>query len=177
MCDVPASSTFDLKGVQTDKIRTTGHEKLLFTAVLTAEINVTGNELKAVRLPPMIIFKNLVKPPPGNFPAGLVVRGTKGGTMTGELMANSYANDLWRKRPGSFFQQPKSLLIMDSARAHICHESIEALEGTNCMIIDGGMIPLLQFLDTHVNKPLKDQLREKWSSWMTDGEIQYTTSG
>ena len=75
-----SSSSFGTKGVQTVKVRTTGHEKLRFTAVLTAGINVTGNEVKAVKLP-IIIFKNLVKPPPGHFPPGVVVQGIKGGTM------------------------------------------------------------------------------------------------
>ena len=161
--DMQSSSTFDTKGVQTVKVRTTGHEKLRFTAVLTAGISVTGNEVKAVKLPPMIIFKNFVKPPPEHFPPGVVVQSTKGGTATGELMANSYTNDLWRKRPGAFFQQPKSLLIMDSARADTTNEAAEALDGTNTKveIIDGGMTPLLQFIDTRVNKPFKDHLREK----------------
>ena len=98
----------------------------------------------------MIIFKNLVKPPSGNFPPCVMLQGTKGGTMTGELMAKTYANDLWRKRPGTYFQQPKSLLIMDSARAHTSKEATDALGGTNTTteIIDGGMTPLLQFTDT-----------------------------
>ena len=99
--------------------------------------------------------------------------------MTGELMAKSYAQDLWRKRPGTFFRQPKSLLIMDSAKAHIGKEAGDALDGTNTKseIIEGGMNPLLQFIDTHINKPFKDLLRNKWTEWMTDGEIQYTASG
>ena len=53
--------------------------------------------MKAVNFPPMIIFKNLVKPHPGHFPPGVMVQGAKGGTMASELMANSYTNDLWRK--------------------------------------------------------------------------------
>ena len=52
-----------------------------------------ANEVKAVRLPPMIIFKNIVKPPSENFSPCVMVQGTKGGTMTGELMAKTYAND------------------------------------------------------------------------------------
>ena len=120
-----------------------------------------------------------MKPPSGNFPPRVMVQGTKGGTMTGELMAETYANDLWRKRPGAYFQQPKSLLIMDSARAHTSKEATDALGGTNTTteIIDGGMTPLLQFIDTHINKPFKDHLRNKWNEWMTGGEIQFTASG
>ena len=73
--DMPESSTIDTKGVQTVKVKTTGHEKLRFTAVLSAGTKITANEVKAVRLPPMIIFKNLVKPPSGNFPPRVMVHG------------------------------------------------------------------------------------------------------
>ena len=85
-----------------------------------------------------------MKPPSGNFPPRVMVQGTKGGIMTGELIAKTYANDLWRKQPGAYFQQPKSLLIMDSARAHNSKEATDALGGTNktTEIIDGGMTPL-----------------------------------
>ena len=97
--DMPESSMIDIKGVQTVKVKTTGHEKLRFTAVLSAGIKITANEVKAVRLPPMIIFKNLVKLPSGNFPPRVMVKGSKGDTMTGELKAKltqiiSGANDL-----------------------------------------------------------------------------------
>ena len=86
---MPESSTIDTKGVQTMKVKTTGHEKLRFTAVLSSGIKITANEVKAVRLPPMLIFKTLVKPPSGNFPPRLMVQGTKGGIMAGELMAKT----------------------------------------------------------------------------------------
>ena len=82
-----------------------------------------ANEVKAVRLPPMIIFKNLVKPPSENFLPRVMVQGTKEDTMTGELMAKTYSNDLWCKQPGAYFQQTKSLLIMDSARVHTSKEA------------------------------------------------------
>ena len=49
--------------------------------------------------------------------------------MKGELMAKTYANDLQRKRPGAYFQQSKSLLIMDSARAHTSKKATDALGG------------------------------------------------
>ena len=38
-------------------------------------------------------------------------------------------------------------------------------------------MPLLQFIDTHINKPFKDHLRNKWNEWVTGGEIQFTASG
>ena len=119
-----------------------------------------------------------MKPPSGNFLPRVMVQGIKGGTMTDELMAKTYANDLCGKRPGAYFQQPKSLLIMDSARAHTSKEATDALGGTNTMteIIDGGMTPVLQFIDMHINKPFKDHLHNKWNKWMAGGEIQFTAS-
>ena len=81
--DMPESSTIDTKGVQTVKVKTTGHKKLRFTAILFAGIKIMADEVKAVRLPLMIIFKNLVKSPSGNFPPHVMVQGTKGGIMNG----------------------------------------------------------------------------------------------
>ena len=85
-----------------------------------------------------------MKPPSRNSPPRIMVQGTKGDTMTGELMAKTYANDLWRKRSGAYFQQPKSFLIMDSARAHTSKEATDTLGGTNTAteIIHGGMTSL-----------------------------------
>ena len=92
--DMPESSTIDTKGVQIVKVKATGHEKFRFTAVLSAGFKITANEVKAVRLLLMIVFKNLVKPPSGRFSSRVMVQGTKGGTMTGDLNAKTYANDL-----------------------------------------------------------------------------------
>ena len=135
--------------------------------------------MKAVRLPPVIILKNLVKPPSGNFPSCVMLQGTKGGTMTGKLMTKTYANDLWRKQPGAYIQQPKSLVIMDSARARTSKEATDALGGTNTTTetIDGGMTALLQFIDTHFNKPFKDHLPNKLNKWIRGSKIQITASG
>ena len=67
---------------------------------------------------------------------------------------------------------------MDSARAHTSKEATDALGGTNTTteIIDWSMTPVLQFIDTHINKPFKDHLHNKWNKWMTGGEIQFTAS-
>ena len=78
----------------------------------------------------MIIFKNLSKAPKGNFPQGMIVEGTKGGTMKRTLMKDSYAKELWKRRPGSFFGQVRSLLIKDSAKSHLGDVSIH-LENLN----------------------------------------------
>ena len=65
--DAPRSTTFDFSGVQSVKARTTGYEKLHYTVVLTAGVQSHAGQWKAVKLPPMIIFKNLKKAPKGKF--------------------------------------------------------------------------------------------------------------
>ena len=71
--DMPSSTTFDLKGVKTVKIRITGNEKLRFTTVLTAGVRKIDDHYEGISLPPMVIFKNLTKAPKCNFPKGIVI--------------------------------------------------------------------------------------------------------
>ena len=101
--DIPSSSTFDFKGVNTVKMKTTGNDKFRFTAVLTAGVKKVGSEFSAVRLPPMLIFKNLKKAPKGKFPPGMAVLGSKGETMTQNFMVNTFSPKISKRRPGGFF--------------------------------------------------------------------------
>ena len=39
------------------------------------------------------------------------------------------------------------------------------------------MTPLLQVMDTHVNKPFKDILKNKWAEWLDHGEQEFTRTG
>ena len=75
--DIPRSSTIDKKGIQTVKVKTTGAERLRFTEALTAGVKKTENGFTPFRLPPLLIFKNLVKAPPGKYPAGMAVLGNE----------------------------------------------------------------------------------------------------
>ena len=36
------------------------------------------------------------------------------------------------------------------------------------------MTPLVQFLDTHANKPFKDIMKEKLEGWIVNGEAEFT---
>ena len=77
--DILRSSTIDKKGVQIVKVKTTGAERLRFTVALTAGVKKTENGFTSFQLPPLLIFKSLVKAPPGNYPRGMAVLGSKGG--------------------------------------------------------------------------------------------------
>ena len=177
--DIPRSSTIDKKGVQTVKVKTTGAERLRFSVALTAGVKKTENGFTPFPLPPLLIFKNLVKAPPGKYPAGMAVFGSKGGTMKCSMMKETYVKRIWKRRPGGFFNTGKSILLMDSAKSHLGDEVEQAFTDVNSSIkiIHGGMTPLLQFLDTHVNKPFKDIMKGKWEDWTVNREAEFTEKG
>jgi hypothetical protein len=61
---------------------------------------------------------------------------------------------------------------MDNARCHLT-DAVKAgfkKERTELHYIPGGMTPILQPLDTHLNKPLKGAMRSRWEEWMLNGE-------
>ena len=71
---MPLNRTIDFRGVKTVASKTTGKEKLRYTVVLA--VFADGS-----KLPPMIIFKGLKRIPKVQFPAGVVVHVSKGGSM------------------------------------------------------------------------------------------------
>ena len=98
----------------------------------------------------------------------MAVLGSKGETMKRSMMKETYVKRIWKRRPGGFFNAGKFILLMDSPKSHLGDEVEPAFTGVNSSIniIHGGMTPLVQFLDTHVNKPFKDigRLDSKWRS-------------
>ena len=68
---------------------------------------------------------------------------------------------------------------MDPAKSHLGEEVKRAFvdQNSDVEIIHGGMTPLLQFQDTHVNKPFKDRMRDEWEAWIEGTEVEYTASG
>ena len=80
-------------------MKTTGQEKLSYTVVLTAGVQKIQNSYRGVRLSPVVIFKNLKKPPKGEFPLGMVILDTKGGSIISELMKSSIVPKILMRRP------------------------------------------------------------------------------
>ena len=64
------------------------------------------------------------------------------------------------------------MIVMDSARCHLTEDVKEAFRraGTTLKYIPGGMTPILQPLDVHLNKPIKDFLKEEWQKWLQHGD-------
>ena len=80
------------KRVQSVKIKTAVAERLHITVALTAGVKKVENEFTLFLLPPLLIFKVLVKTPPGKCPAGMAVFGSKGGegAMKCSMMKKTY---------------------------------------------------------------------------------------
>jgi hypothetical protein len=72
----------------------------------------------------------------------------------------------------------KSLLMLDSCRAHITPEiKTNVNKYSKMAIIPGSLMKKLQPLDIMVNKPFKDQLRAKWENWMMGGIHEHNKIG
>ena len=153
------------------KSKTTGHEKLRFTAVLAAM--AYGRKLS-----PMLIFRNLKNVPKGNFPRDCVIAVAKGGCMTTTLM-EKWTNEVWRSRAGSLFHTP-AVLVMDRHASHTQEATTTRLvtqQNTNVCFVPGSMTPLLQPCDATGNKPFKANIRRLWEDWLENSEQEFTRSG
>jgi hypothetical protein len=168
--DLPLNRTVEQTGAHSVSIKTTGHEKASFTAVLA----VTG---AGTKLPPMLIFKRKTMPKE-KFPAGIVITVNEKGWMDTEKM-QAWLRECFVKRPDGFFHQRKALLVMDSMRAHITDEVKKCVLAKNAIpaIIPGGLTKLLQPLDISVNRCFKMVMRECWEQWMSSGEHSFTNTG
>ena len=142
--DMPSSKRYDVRDVKT--VRGRLRKVALICCVVCWHIHGQGR-IRRIKLPPMIIIRNLQKASKCTFPAEMAVSGTIGGTITKVLMVEKVLN----RRPGAFFGNPKTLLIMDTAPDHLGDEVKEPLKEKNIdiMYIGGGLTSILQFIDTY----------------------------
>ena len=167
--DMPSNSTVHKAGEKTIFVKTTGHEKSHFTVVLSCMAN-------GKKLMPMVIFKRKLMPKE-KFPKGIIVHVHPKGWMD-EEGCKIWIAKVWRSRPGGL-KKEKSLLVWDMFRSHRVDSVIKSvrLSNTDVAVIPGGLTSVLQPLDVSLNKPFKDRLREKWNTWMLEGEKSFTKGG
>lgn len=63
------------------------------------------------------------------------------------------------------------MLVLDSFRGH-CTDAVKARladNGTDLVVIPGGMTSMLQPLDVCINKPFKAHVKRLYAQWMADG--------
>ena len=75
---------------------------------------------------------------------------------------------------GGFFN-PKSLLIYDSARAHLTNDVKNTVSKySKLAVIPGGLTKKPQPLDLSVKRSFKSKMRRCWEQWMITGKYEYT---
>ena len=148
--DLPSNNTIDHKGAKTITIRTTGHEHSSFTVVLACMAD--GSKLPAV-----CIFK-LKNVPKEKFPDGIHIRANEKGWMNEQEML-WWIETVWTSR--NPFNNPQSMLILDSFRGHTVNSVKNRLveKNTNIAVIPGGCTSKLQPLDNAINKSFKSKVK------------------
>ena len=116
--------------------------------------------------------------PKEKLPREVIVRVNPKGWMDNEMMID-WLQHCFVKRPGGFFHVSKSILLMDSMRAHVRDDIKEILKHVNTMpvIIPCGTTKFLQPLDIAVNRSFKSRMRQHWEAWMTNGKHSFTETG
>lgn len=153
--DLVPGKTIDFRGNKSVRIRTSGSEKRHLTVLLA--VSADGN-----MLPPMVVFKGkreLKFPVPSNW----IVTVQEKGWMDEALMLR-WIQDIYLKYTG----KERSLLVLDSFRAHKTEKVLKALRKGNTVpaIIPGGCTSKIQPLDVSINKPFKAELRKEWTAYM-----------
>ena len=117
----------------------------------------------------MVIFKRKTQPKE-MFPLGIVVHHHPKGWMDVDGI-KLWIQKVWRSQPGGMVGT-RSLLVWDSFQVHLIDPVKRALHrnNTESTVIPGGLTSVVQLLDVCLNKPFKDRLREKWTTWMVEGE-------
>lgn len=97
------------------------------------------------KLPPMVIFK-LKKVPKEKFSKGLLIRTNESGWMTSEMMID-WIENVWNNRKGSFFtKKEESVLVMDSAPAHIAEDVKAVAQKFTEIAVIQKPLPILVFI-------------------------------
>ena len=171
--EMPTPHTVSRKGEKSVCVKTRGKEKNRFTAIPAAMMS--GEKLKL-----MIIFKGLKNLPKGLVvPTNIHVTVAMKGSMN-RLLMNEWKREVWGKRLTPMARMQKSVILFDSYGSHIAPPILASFQRhykTTVGVVPGGMTPLLQGIDTHINKSLKSVLKQRYKEFMRSGEAEYTRGG
>lgn len=167
--EMPMDTTLEKKGAKSVSVLTGGNTKLRCTVMLCALADGT-------KLRPYVIFKRKTLPSTP-LPPGIVVRVEDNSWMNSDLVID-WIQAIWEKRPGALLAR-RSMLVLDSFRGH-CTDAVKARladNGTDLVVIPGGMTSMLQPLDVCINKPFKAHVKRLYAQWMADGLYALTPTG
>ncbi|CAG8539661.1 4234_t:CDS:2 [Dentiscutata erythropus] len=91
--------------------------------------------------------------------------------MKGDLMISTYIPQAIRSRPNGFFKS-KSIIFVDGHRSHVRDDVKKAFkaERLDLLEIPGETTSVLQPPDVLVNKPFKNEVRQRWEHWIDEGK-------
>lgn len=167
--EMPLDTTIEKTGSSSVSVLTGGNTKLCVTVLLCALAD--GTQLR-----PYVILKRKTLPKI-HLPAGVVVRAHENAWMNSDLFVD-WVKTVWEKRPGAMLAK-RSMLVLDSFRGHTTEEVKDRLSrnGTDLVVIPGGMTSMLQPLDVSLNKPFKAHVKRYYAEWMAEGLYDLTPTG
>ena len=165
--DYSSSLTVENKGFQEVPVKTSGHDKLHVTVMLTAQ----SDGFKCWRY---ILFKNKrpIKEIVTKFKNTLHLcwagRSFFNDDLTSEFLQKIVGSSMFGKR----------LLSWDSYRCHISDATKKQLKKLqiDTAMIAGGCTKFIQAPDVYWNAPFKNKVRQFYENWMLHCEKSYTKS-
>ena len=159
--------TLETGGSRKVTIRSTGHDKMRCTVMLTGKADGT-------RCKPMVVFKR-IRPVQGlqDKYRNLVICYSFNGWMNEELTHTFIEKVIGRL---SFDAR---LLVWDAYCCHIMVSTKTKVRQSkvDMAVIPGGCTKFLQPADLSWNKSFKSKLSELYDEWMESGEHEFTASG
>jgi hypothetical protein len=130
-------------------------------------------------MPPLIIFKTTKNLPVAlytRFQGRALIRSNRTGWMDTKLM-NEYIRKIYDNT--IYPSDTVKALLLDQFSGHKTEKILNLYSnlGLKVYFIPSGCTSLIQPLDTDINKPFKDRMRAKFSTWLSDFGSNLTLNG
>lgn len=161
-----ASTTIAQKGAKEVPIKSTGHEKVRITVILTGRGD--GSKMK----PYIIIPRKKPISELDNMNDVVIQYNTK--SWMDDFLTEDYL-----KRVIGQFHFSKRLMVWDAFKCHISKSTSSVLRrmGIHAAVIPGGCTGLIQPADVSWNRSLKSRIQDKYDEWLSNGEHTFTANG
>ena len=161
-----ASTTIAKKGAKEVPIKSTGHEKVRITVILTGRGD--GSKMK----PYIVIPRKKPISELEDMKDVVVQYNTK--SWMDDCLTEDYL-----KRVIGHFHFSKRLMVWDAFRCHISKATSSVLRrmGIHAAVIPGGCTGLIQPADVSWNRSLKCKIQDKYDEWLSNGEHSFTANG
>lgn len=155
-------------GTKEVSVKTTGHEKLRITVILTARMD--GFKCK----PYVMLHRKRPVPKINDMFKGKLVLNWAGNTWMNDVSTEDYLDKVMSQ---TLFGS--RLLIWDSFRAHISERTKKVLKRKkiDTAVIPGGCTKFVQAPDVCWNAPFKAKIRQLYEDWMLHATKEVTSSG